>query len=338
MRQHLLRREIRLERFLMPVHPPVTVPPEKPHETQQVRVRRLLFHLVKHRKSLSALTAVMKYGRKPIAGMAGGFIVPGARQATLKATAGSGRILAEQVDDSQLKKGSGIGGLFNGLDEALGVPVTLENDGNAAAFGEHWMGGGDNLVLLTLGTGVGAGVIIDGRVLHGHFDNAAELGHMIVAADGPPCTCGQRGCLETFASVSGMARRIVAAMADGEQSVMDGSAVGNINGVGIVEAARSGDVLCRRVWEEACRYLAIACINIQHIYNPQRILLAGGLSLAGAYLLEPIRSQVQRRRWNMYEDLPEIALSPLGEDAGLVGAGGLAWKTSAAAASAESRP
>lgn len=224
------------------------------------------------------------------------------------------------------------------LSEALGVPVTLENDGNAAAFGEHWMGGGDNLVLLTLGTGVGAGVIIDGRVLHGHFDNAAELGHMIVAADGPPCTCGQRGCLETFASVSGMAKRIAAAIADGEDSVMDGSAAGDINGVAIVEAARSGDVLCRRIWEEACRYLAIACINIQHIYNPQRILLAGGLSLAGAYLLEPIRSQVQRRRWNMYEDLPEIALSPLGEDAGLVGAGGLAWKTSAAAASAESRP
>lgn len=271
-------------------------------------------------------------------------------------------LLAETARDRQALVGAGIGApgpldlqagkivrsvnlpgwsdvlIRDRLSEALGVAVTLENDGNAAAFGEHWVGGGDNLVLLTLGTGVGAGVIIDGRILHGHFDNAAELGHMIVAADGPPCTCGQRGCLETFASASGMAGRIVAAMADGEDSVMNGSAAGDINGVGIVQAARAGDVLCRRIWEEACRHLAIACINIQHVYNPQRILLAGGMSLAGAYLLEPIRSQIESRRWDMYEDFPEIALSPLGEDAGLVGMGGLVWKAATAANSAESHP
>ncbi|MCH8967040.1 MAG: ROK family protein, partial [Planctomycetes bacterium] len=99
------------------------------------------------------------------------------------------------------------------------LPVTLDNDANAAAYGEFWVGAGhgsEDLVMLTLGTGVGAGVVLGGCLLHGHFDNAAELGHMIVVPDGLPCRCGQRGCLEQYSSASAVAQRVITAIQAGE--------------------------------------------------------------------------------------------------------------------------
>jgi len=212
------------------------------------------------------------------------------------------------------------------LAKALSLPVVLENDGNAAAFGEYVAGGGvgcEHLVALTLGTGVGAGVIIDGRILHGHYDNAAELGHMIVAVDGLPCPCGQRGCLERYASADAIVRR---AERNAETQKRRNTEIRTASDV--AEAACKGDVVCTQVWDEACKYLAVACVNIQHAFNPQRILLAGGLSLAGEQLLDPVRRHLRAQAWKLHSDLPEIALAKLGSDAGVIGAAALAFDLS----------
>ncbi|MEK7710976.1 MAG: ROK family protein [Planctomycetota bacterium] len=245
------------------------------------------------------------------------------------------------------------------LRDRLNCRVILENDANAAAYGEYWVGAGrDNpdFVLLTLGTGVGCGVVLNGEILHGHFDNAAELGHMIVVLNGLECPCGQRGCLEQYASASAVTRRVadaIRAASGSERSVasglVPGATVGQvsdlpISSVGCVpdapsflpqtpaidarivaEHAARGDPLCCKVWDEACLYLAIACITIQHAYNPATVALGGGMSEAGDFLLEPVRRHLRAQRWNLHDDVPQVVLSKLGLDAGVIGAAGLAW-------------
>ncbi len=217
------------------------------------------------------------------------------------------------------------------LHDQLGVRVTLDNDGNAAAFGEFWAGAGGgvgDLVMLTLGTGVGAGVVLGGRILHGHFENAAELGHMIVAADGLPCACGQRGCLEQYASAEAVARQVLTAVQSGEESAIAAvvAAGERIDAEHVTGCAKSGDPLCLRVFDEACLYLAIACINIQHAFNPARVVLGGGMSKAGAFLLDRVNRYAHERTWSLHRDLPRIELAQLGYDAGVIGAAGLAYQ------------
>ena len=217
------------------------------------------------------------------------------------------------------------------LQEGLKVPVVLDNDGNAAAFGEFWAGvggGRDDLVMLTLGTGVGAGVVLGGKLVHGHFQNAAELGHMVTVIDGLPCNCGQRGCLEQYASAAGVAARVTAALHDGESSSMAKQAESGqaIDSRHVVEHARAGDPLCLRIWDEACMHLAVACINIQHAFNPAHIVFGGGMSEAGAFLLDRVTENIARRVWTLHEDSPPISLAKLGYDAGVVGAAGLVWQ------------
>ncbi|MBU0719363.1 MAG: ROK family glucokinase [Planctomycetes bacterium] len=215
--------------------------------------------------------------------------------------------------------------------EALELPVALDNDGNAAAYGEYWVGAGcgaGDLVMLTLGSGVGCGVIIGGKVLHGHFDNAAELGHMIVVPDGLPCRCGQRGCLEQYASAGGVARRTRAAVQGGESSTLAGATgqMERIDAARVVAAAQTGDSLAARIWDEACYYLAIACVNIQHAYNPERIVLGGGMSQAGSFLLKPVQAHLAQQQWSLCDDVPAVTLATLGFDAGVIGAAGLVWQ------------
>ncbi len=209
----------------------------------------------------------------------------------------------------------------------LALPVVLENDANAAAYGEYWCGeqaGCRNMVLLTLGTGVGAGVILDGQVLHGHFDNAGELGHMIVAPNGLPCPCGQRGCLEAYASAGAITRRFEQAIHAGESSSI--SPDQTVDAKMIANFAQKGDPLCRRLWDEACCCLGIACINIQHAYNPELVLLGGGMADAGDFLLDTVCAHFSANRWHLHDDFPRIELARLGSDAGLIGAAALAWE------------
>lgn len=214
------------------------------------------------------------------------------------------------------------------LARRTGLDTVLENDANAAAFGEYWAGAGareGDLVMFTLGTGVGGGVIVAGRPLHGHFENAAELGHLVVEVNGHRCECGQRGCLEQYASAANLVRRAREAMQAGRESALKntGSTLADLTCERIVEAVRDGDPLATEVWDDACRYLAVACILIQHAFNPARVVFGGGMSQAGPLLIDRIVGHFCDMRWQLMDDYPRITLSALGTDAGVVGAAAL---------------
>ncbi len=209
-------------------------------------------------------------------------------------------------------------------------PVVLENDGNAAAYGEYICGagkGGGDMVMLTLGTGIGSGIIIEGRIHHGKHEIGAELGHMIVDADGELCNCGQRGCLERYSSATFLslyAARLL--QSDPRPSVLREIAGGSaIDARHIVEAYKQGDELATEVWLRAMKFLAIGCINICRIFDPDEIVLAGGLVNAGKDLLDPLSGFYHELHWKLTEVRTPILLARLGSDAGVIGAAGVAW-------------
>jgi glucokinase len=221
----------------------------------------------------------------------------------------------------------------------LSIPAVLENDANAAAYGEYLSEAGrgaGNLVLLTLGTGVGCGVIIDGKILHGSHGIGAELGHMMIVPDGEQCGCGQRGCLERYCSATYIAQgaqRLI------EQEHRESSlktalaAKGTIDAKDINEARKRGDQLAAQVWDRATYYLAMGLVNVCRLFDPDRIVLAGGLANAGDDLMLPLQEHFRRLRWSLAEPMTKIVFSRLGNDAGVIGAAGVAWQKFAPARS-----
>jgi len=212
---------------------------------------------------------------------------------------------------------------------AVGLRVTLDNDANAAAYGEFIAGAGRgaaDIVMLTLGTGIGGGIITNKRLQRGAFDNAAEIGHMIIVPNGRACPCGQHGCLERYGSANAVAERFIEAVRAGEDSSLnaDVDAPRALTSADIARAAQAGDGLAARIWDETCFYLALACVNIQHILNPERVVFGGGLIGAGDQLLTPIRRHFEERSWRIAADQPRIEPALLGDDAGVIGAAALA--------------
>ena len=217
-------------------------------------------------------------------------------------------------------------------------PVILENDANAAAYGETWVGAGrdvDTLILMTLGTGVGGGIVLDGQVWHGAHGFAGELGHVAIFADGLPSPVGNRGSLEIYASASAMERRFREAVAAGRPSALaDAVRRGEaVSAKDISDAARAGDGASREIVEETGRFLGIAATNVAHIFDPEMVVFAGGLTGAGDLLLNAIRQEAKARMFAAMSDKVRIAFAELGADAGLIGAAGWALKTSATSAS-----
>lgn len=212
------------------------------------------------------------------------------------------------------------------LRERTGLRVSLENDANCAAVAEFTCGAGrgrKHLVLLTLGTGVGGGIVLDGRLWRGADECAAEVGHTIVQVQGRRCGCGQLGCLEAYASASSTAARAEEAMKAGRASSLSNvlQTKGRVSSLDVVNAAGAGDVLANEIWTETCRYLAIACLNLHHTVNPELIVLAGGMCAAGERLLNPVMAAVGELGSRMINKPPMICLAELGNDAGFVGAG-----------------
>jgi glucokinase len=215
------------------------------------------------------------------------------------------------------------------LSERLGLPVSLENDANAAAYGEFLSGAAkqfESMVLLTLGTGIGGGVVLDGQLLRGCFESAGEVGHTIVVPNGRACPCGQRGCLERYASANAIGERLIEAVQSGESSLLESriDARAKVSSHDVLNAREAGCELAGRIWDEACLYLAVAIVNLQHLLNPQVVVLAGGLINAGDELLRPVREHFDRHSWRIGNDRPEIVLATLHTDAGAIGAAGLA--------------
>ncbi|MDP6637193.1 MAG: ROK family glucokinase [Phycisphaerae bacterium] len=230
-----------------------------------------------------------------------------------------------------------IGGMTNVplrdmVSEPLGLPVVLENDANAAAYGEYISGAGkdaDDLVVLTLGTGVGGGIVIGGEVLHGAHEIGAELGHIILVPDGAPCGCGQRGCIEQYCSAKFMADRTMARIAaEKPQTALNAimESKGSIDAKDINDARADGDSFAAEAWDQTARYLALGCVSLTRIFDPDKIVLTGGMAKAGADLIEPVRAHFIDLHWDMTEIKTEVDIATLGSDAGSIGAAGVAWR------------
>jgi glucokinase len=215
------------------------------------------------------------------------------------------------------------------LEEKVDVPVTLENDANAAAFAEYWLGAGrglGSLVTLTLGTGVGSGIVLDGKLWRGASGAAAEAGHMTVEADGERCGCGRRGCLEAYASATAIIRDARAALAAGEATALSGrfgARPETLTAKDVSDAASAGDPVARRLFERAGRYLGVGLGTLVNVLNPDLITLTGGLVAAGDLLLRPALAELDRRAFPALRRRTRVVFSALADTAGMLGAAGL---------------
>ncbi len=214
------------------------------------------------------------------------------------------------------------------IQSAFGIPANLENDANAAAYAEYWKGAGQNACLMiayTLGTGVGGGIIIEGKLIRGTNDCAGELGHMTIVPDGDPCACGNRGCLESYASANSLVRRAMAKIKSGAQTILrqwidEGKP---LTSKLIDEARLAGDSFSRDAMIEAGTYLGLGMSAVGSALNPDIIVVGGGMMKAGEVLLEPARVEVKRRVFAEHFAKLKILPARLGNDAGVIGAAGL---------------
>ncbi|MDA8145482.1 MAG: ROK family protein [Thermaerobacter sp.] len=201
-----------------------------------------------------------------------------------------------------------------------GVPLYLENDANAAALGEYRFGAGRgsaDLVYVTVSTGIGGGIILGGRLYRGVSGTAGEVGHTVVEVEGPPCACGSRGCLETLASGTAIARQAAAALAAGRESVL---AAEGLDAAAVYRAAGAGDVLAREITERAGYYLGVGISNLINLLNPERVILGGGVVQAGRDLFDPVERAVRERALKVPAAACRILPAGLGQDAGVLGA------------------
>jgi glucokinase len=216
------------------------------------------------------------------------------------------------------------------LKTSLQLPVFLENDANVAAMGEWRFGGHgktDNLFYITVSTGVGAGIIADGRLIQGFNATAGEIGHTVIDPNGPVCNCGAHGCVEAFCSGPSIARAARALLAeDGNSLLLDlaGGTIEAVNARTVAEAARRGDPIAVRVFHEAGDKLGIALVNVIHLLSPEIIVVGGGVSQNGELLLEPVRQRIQNTAMKLPARGVQLVTAGLRQDSGLVGALALA--------------
>jgi glucokinase len=216
------------------------------------------------------------------------------------------------------------------IEEGTGIPFAIDNDANVAALGERWKGAGENgddVTFITLGTGVGGGIIAEGHLLHGIVGAAGEIGHITVDPEGYECTCGKKGCLETVASATGVVRvardyadnfsgdsRLKYMIDDGQQ----------VTAKTVFDLAKDGDVLAIKVIDKVSFYLGLACGNIGNMLNPSDIVIGGGVSAAGEFLLDQVRHYFEQFSFPQVRQSTRIKLAQLGNDAGIIGASSLA--------------
>jgi glucokinase len=215
-------------------------------------------------------------------------------------------------------------GLRHMLTEALGLPTVIENDANAAAYAEYVVGaarGVRSAVLITLGTGVGGGLILDGR-LHRGSGFAGEVGHATIERDGEPCACGNAGCLERYVSAGAIVRSALSLLEQGRPSALSGA--GEVTAEAVGEAACGGDELALEVLAEAGRALGVGLANLALILAPDLFVIGGGVAAAGEPLLGPAREEMERRAYCRGPSTPGVVPAELGETAGVVGAALLA--------------
>jgi glucokinase len=211
------------------------------------------------------------------------------------------------------------------LEQALGVPAAVANDGDAAALAEHRFGAGRgvrHMLYFTVSTGIGGGVIVDGKLHRGERAWAGEVGHQVLKPDGPPCPCGRNGCLESLASGLSVAREARARLHAPRvsRSLLAGRPVDDITAADVAAAAGQGDALAREVWGAAMEWLGIGVASAANLLNPGRVVIGGGLTRAGDLLFEPVRRVVAYRA---LDPLLEVVPAALGDDVGILGGAAL---------------
>lgn len=219
------------------------------------------------------------------------------------------------------------------LEKDLGLPVMIDNDANCAALGEMWKGAGEgfsDLVCVTLGTGVGGGIIINENIVQGAKGAAGEIGHITsIIENGAPCNCGKTGCLETVASATGIVRIAKEKLADESkkgllQKILQDN--GSITAKDVFESADKGDAVANEVVSFVAFHLGLVLANIANTINPQKIVLGGGVSKAGSILLNPVKETFIKHSFRSVGESTTIDLATLGNAAGVIGAAWLAKK------------
>lgn len=217
------------------------------------------------------------------------------------------------------------------FEERLGIPTALTNDANAAAIGEMTYGaarGMKDFIMITLGTGVGSGIVINGQLVYGHDGFAGELGHVIVDKEGRICGCGRKGCLETYCSATGVARTAREFLvARSEPSLLRSVPAEEIQSKDVYDAAVKGDKLAQDIFEFTGDILGRALANFIAFSSPEAIILFGGLAKSGDYIMKPIQKAMEDNVLNIFKGKTKILLSQLKDaDAAVLGASALGWE------------
>ncbi|NLZ73098.1 MAG: ROK family protein [Bacteroidales bacterium] len=218
------------------------------------------------------------------------------------------------------------------IEEKLGIPTALTNDANAAAVGEMTYGvarGMKDFIMLTLGTGVGSGIVINGQVVYGHDGFAGELGHTIVRREnGRLCGCGRKGCLEAYCSATGLARTAREVLASStESSLLRSLDVENITSKDVYDAVVQGDILAKEIFDKTGKLLGEALADAIAFSSPEAIVLFGGLTKAGDYIIKPIKKSIDENILNIFKGKTKLLVSELKDsDAAVLGASALAWE------------
>ncbi len=208
----------------------------------------------------------------------------------------------------------------------VNLPATLDNDANCATLGEFWCGaarGGRHVMGMTIGTGIGGGLILDGKLYHGASDIAGEIGHTTIDATGRRCKCGNYGCLEAYASGPAIAERAREVLdVDGDSILLDlvGGDMSRITAQTVFEASKRGDPIAVEVVRDTAHFLGVGISNLLNIFNPDTVVIAGGVTQAGEQLFEPLRAEVRRRAFKPAVDACRIVPGALPLSAGVVGA------------------
>ena len=209
--------------------------------------------------------------------------------------------------------------------ERLKLPVTIDNDAVSATFGEFWVGAGkpyNDVIGMTLGTGVGGGIILGGRIHHGAQDIAGHVGHMVIQMDGRQCGCGNRGCLETYASATGIVASTAELLMTGRPSQL--RTVDRLTSKRVYEAAAKGDELALQIFDRTGYYLAVGINSLLNVINPEAVILMGAVANAGDVLLNPIKQYLKKMCFPRIYEETRILRGTLGEMAGVIGAAGFA--------------
>jgi glucokinase len=212
------------------------------------------------------------------------------------------------------------------IHDRLGLPAELDNDANCAVLGEWWVGaarGTRNAIGLTIGTGIGGGIILDGKLYHGASDVAGEIGHTTIDTEGRRCKCGNYGCLEAYASGPNIAMRAREALEAGAESTLPsecGGDLGRITAQTVYDAAYAGDELALEVVNDTAKFLAVGVANLLNVFNPEVVVVCGGVTLAGDHLFVPLRREVARRAFKPAVTACRIVPGELVGTAGVYGA------------------